>query len=85
MFEALLQFIKELLFKNETIDIRNKNFNLSAVILRLFIVCSFILNYYLINQYTKLANRHYTLEVEISKIETIHKECTIDYLKIDKN
>jgi len=85
MFEALLQFIKELLFKNETIDIRNKNFNLLAVLIRLFVIGSFALNYYLINHFIKLAHRHYTLEIEISKLETIHKECTIDYPKIDKN
>jgi hypothetical protein len=85
MFEAFLKFIQELLFKNETIDIRDKNFNLLNVLLRLFVVSSFVLNYYLINHFIKLAHRHYTLEVQISKLETIHKECTIDYSKIYKN
>jgi hypothetical protein len=85
MFEAFLQFIKELLFKNETLDIRNKNFNLLSVVFRLFIVSSFVLNYYLINHFIRLANKHYILETKITQIETIHKECTIDYMDIDKN
>jgi hypothetical protein len=78
MFEALLQFLKELIFKNEIIDIRNKNFNFLSFLTRTLVVLSFMLNYFLINRYIKLADKHYKLQVAVIELSRSKKECVID-------
>ena len=85
MFEALLQFIKELLFRNTTLDIRDKKFNLLPILGKSFIILSFALNYYLIGRFIKLAERHYELETAIVQLQSKHPVCTIDFISIDKN
>lgn len=77
MFEIILGFLKELLFKDEILDIRNYNFNLGRLFVRGFVILSFVLNYFLINRYIRLADYHYKLEVAVVKVMGQHKECTI--------
>jgi hypothetical protein len=77
MFEIILSFLKELLFKDEILDIRNYNFNLGRLFLRGFVILSFVLNYFLINRYIRLADYHYKLEVAVVKLMHEKKDCII--------
>ena len=77
MFEIILSFLKELLFKDQILDVRNYNFNLGRLFLRSFVILSFVLNYFLINRYIKLADYHYKLEVAVVKLMSDKKECVI--------
>lgn len=84
MFEALLIFIRELFFKNETLDIRSKDFNIIRLISRFIIILSFILNYFLLGRYIHLADKHYKVENKILMAERADKNCTINFAAIDK-
>lgn len=77
MFEIILSFLKELLFKDQILDIRNYNFNLGRIMFRVFIIFSFVLNYFLIGRYFRLADSHYKLEVAVVKLMDQKKECAI--------
>ncbi len=77
MFEIILSFLKELLFKDQILDVRNYNFNLGRLFLRSFVILSFVLNYFLINRYIKLADYHYKLEVAVVKLMSEKKECIV--------
>lgn len=84
MFEALLQFFKELIFKNEIIDIRDKKFNFISFLTRTLVVLSIMLNYFLINRFIKLADEHYKLQVAVIELNRSHKECIVDLKLLGK-
>ena len=84
MFEALLQFFKELIFRNEIIDIRDKKFNFLSFLMRTLVVLSILLNYFLINRFIRLADEHYKLQVAVIELNHSHKECIVDLRLLGK-